>query len=212
MSDSRLEKSLLETHCNWEVPTRFVKLVANSKGVTNLNLESTTFLSNESTSQIFVLLSTVKKIAQQCKREHIKKGDIINALKLCKFDHLYGHYSQMNYNIQSLNHSNVRLKGLMTYVDKEFDLESFLAQPPIKLPREIMIHGHWLAINGLVPEVSENISQDVEENVVSLIKSDLSSDIKIPISNIKTEEMNSVTQGTTIFSDNIPLPIERQVC
>lgn len=220
MDENKIENSILKTHCSWELPARFVKLVSQHQGVTNLNSNSINYLATESTSQIFTLLLAAKKVMQQCKRNEMKKSDIINALKLCTFEHLYGHYSKMNYSIQPMNHSNVRMKGLMTYADKEFDLESYLVQAPIKLPKELMLHGHWLSINGVVPEVVENITQQVSENVLNLCQKE-KLEVKVEMNNldnfnnfnnlIRNEDVNLVNQGTTIFSDNIPMPIERQV-
>jgi len=86
------------------------------------------------------------------RRSKLTCNDVASALKLFNFHIIGSHTTQSK---EPLQFTRVA-KDLWTIPEKEFSFEELLSQPLPKLPRDVSIAGHWLAIQGIRPQIPEN--------------------------------------------------------
>lgn len=95
------------------------------------------------------------------KRNRLSCGDIDNALRSKNIEPLYG-FECSEY--IPLRHSSGGGKEIYYPDDQEVDLVSIVSSPLPKLPCDVSLHSHWLAVDGVQPLVPENVpSLSLEE-------------------------------------------------
>jgi transcription initiation factor TFIID subunit 6 len=109
------------------------------------------------------------------KREQLLCSDVDSALRSKNIEPLYGfecaHYIP-------LRHSSGGGKEIYYPDDQEVDLANIISSPLPKLPSEVTIRTHWLAVEGVQPSIPENpppLSLQVQkEQALSQMEQDLS--------------------------------------
>lgn len=104
------------------------------------------------------------------KRTKLINEDVMNALKLRNIkviflliiQSIYGHLGQEASSYKVATESITGTKELY-YIpqDKELKLDDLLNEPLPDIPYEISYRAHWLAINGVQPNIPENPSTDI---------------------------------------------------
>ncbi|KAG0439488.1 Transcription initiation factor TFIID subunit 6 [Dictyocoela muelleri] len=91
------------------------------------------------------------------KRSKLQISDINNALKTRNVDPLLGYDPRDNLIFKSFKNSYFYVP------DEEIDIDEYLEQPPPKLPIAPVIQSHWLAIEGVQPQVPQNPLSKIEK-------------------------------------------------
>lgn len=124
---------------------------AQSQGL-EIEDEAISILSQDIEYRVKELCQEASKFMLFSKRSKLAIDDINNALMTRNVDPLFGYDPRDN-----LIFKNDLLKSSIFYVpDEEIDLEEFLAQPLPKIPESPKITSHWLAIEGVQPQVAQN--------------------------------------------------------
>lgn len=124
---------------------------AQSQGI-EIDDEAICILSQDIEYRVKELCQEASKFMLFSKRSKLAIDDINNALITRNVDPLFGYDPKDN-----LVFKNDLLKSSIYYVpDEEIDLEEFLNQPLPKIPANPKITSHWLAIEGIQPQVAQN--------------------------------------------------------
>ncbi|KRH94702.1 Transcription initiation factor TFIID, subunit TAF6 [Pseudoloma neurophilia] len=124
---------------------------AQSQGL-EIDDEAINILSQDIEYRVKELCQEASKFMLFSKRSKLAIEDINNALITRNVDPLFGYDPKDN-----LIFKNDLLKSSIFYVpDEEIDLEEFLEQPLPKIPAAPTITAHWLAIEGVQPQVPQN--------------------------------------------------------
>lgn len=124
---------------------------AQSQGL-EIDDEAISILSQDIEYRVKELCQEASKFMLFSKRSKLAIEDINNALITRNVDPLFGYDPKDN-----LVFKNDLLKSSIFYVpDEEIDLEEFLNQPLPKMPSAPAITSHWLAIEGVQPQVPQN--------------------------------------------------------
>lgn len=124
---------------------------AQSQGL-EIDDEAINILSQDVEYRVKELCQEAAKFMLFSKRSKLAIEDINNALITRNVNPLFGYDPRDN-----LIFKNDLLKSSIFYVpDEEIDLEEFLEQPLPKIPTAPTITAHWLAIEGIQPQVSQN--------------------------------------------------------
>ena len=152
------------------VPVESIKVIAESIGISNLNEEVCKRLTEDLEfrlkevyiAAIFpVYYVTVLQIVQNATKFmlHSKRGqllcsDIDNSLRGKNIEPLYGFEC---HEYIPLRHSSGGGKEIYYHDDQEVDLIDIISSPLPKLPCEVTIRTHWLAVDGVQPLIPENL-------------------------------------------------------
>ena len=132
------------------------------------------------------------------KRSRLSCSDIDNALRSKNIEPLYGFECSDHI---PLRHSSGGGKEIYYPDDQEVDLVSIVSSPLPKLPCDVTLHSHWLAVDGVQPLVPENVpSLSLEEQkkqavALSLNNQDtslVSKDVRLERKRKKEEESTAV--------------------
>uniref|UniRef100_A0A914GYZ3 Signal peptidase complex subunit 2 n=1 Tax=Globodera rostochiensis TaxID=31243 RepID=A0A914GYZ3_GLORO len=99
------------------------------------------------------VIRLARKFQRSARRKWLSSEDVEAALAY------YGHSALIGYeSIDDVGFRHVGKMGRELFVreDPELDLGVVMNNPPPKLPLEVAIKAHWLAINGVQPAVPEN--------------------------------------------------------
>ena len=184
-----------------------VKDVAEAVGVKTLNHEVTQSLCRDIEYRISQVLEEALKFMRHGKRTILWTQDVANALRVLDVEPLYGYDSTrpMRFGEASIGPG----QPLFYVEDEEMDFEKLINAPLPKVPREISITAHWLAVEGVQPSIPQNPSSSDARNVELLQKG--------PSANPALAAMNSTDNTTTkpqvkhILSKELQLYFEK-VC
>lgn len=124
---------------------------AQSQGL-EIEDEAISILSQDIEYRVKELCQEASKFMLFSKRSKLAIEDINNALITRNVDPLFGYDPR-----DDLIFKNDLLKSSIFYVpDEEIDLDEFLEQPLPKMPLPPTITSHWLAIEGVQPQVPQN--------------------------------------------------------
>ncbi|ADM12432.1 transcription initiation factor TFIID subunit TAF6 [Encephalitozoon intestinalis ATCC 50506] len=127
-----------------------LKSFAQSKGISNIDDDALRVLSQDLEYRIKEVCQEGSKFMVGSKRTKLSIDDINYALISRNVDPLFGYDPQESLVFRGLP-SNVY------YVpDEEIDLEEYLDRPLPKIPLRPSIQSHWLAIEGVQPQIPYN--------------------------------------------------------
>lgn len=122
---------------------------AQSKGI-EIEDDAIKVLSQDLEYRIKELCQEADKVMVASRRTKLSIDDINYALISRNIDPLFGYDPQESLVFKSLPPN-------VYYVpDKEIDLEEFLNSPLPKIPARVSIQSHWLAIEGVQPQIAQN--------------------------------------------------------
>ncbi|CAF0807880.1 unnamed protein product [Adineta ricciae] len=132
----------------------------------SLSDESLSYLTRQVTSLISILLQDACKVLRKCRRNSLTAEDFAFALKLHQLEPMYGGYTISNdhrSSFQKLKRDNRNVY----YIDDQIIPFNQLIQSQLKVPLDISLRVHWLAVNGKQPDVNENPTVDISVRSIS---------------------------------------------
>lgn len=138
-------------------PLDTVKDAAELLGIANLPNEVANVLAMDVEYRVFQITEQALKFMRHLKRKTLRTRDISKALKSLNVEPLYG------YNIAdrplSFKQALVGPGQALFYVDEsQVDFEKLINAPLPKIPRRVTFTAHWLAIEGVQPDIPQNPS------------------------------------------------------
>ncbi|GMT06895.1 hypothetical protein PENTCL1PPCAC_29069, partial [Pristionchus entomophagus] len=142
----------------------WVKRVGESMGVTNLTPNGTLYIAEQITHLVKRIVYDGQKFALHGRRTKLKGKDIEAAMDLIGISELkpLGQILPEGHNL--IHVPNPNGEDLFVPEEREFELSALAATPVPLLPVKPHIRAHWLAYNGKVPNIAENIAQGTSED------------------------------------------------
>ncbi|KAL3104140.1 hypothetical protein niasHS_002167 [Heterodera schachtii] len=132
--------------------SNFVSVISEQLG-TDILPSSSSAVALHVSSLIRNVLRLARKFQRSARRKWLSSEDVEAALAY------YGHTSLIGYEgVDDVKFRHVEKMGRDFFVreDPELDLNAVINAAPPKLPLEVTVKAHWLAINGVQPAVPEN--------------------------------------------------------
>lgn len=135
-----------------------IKLIGETVGITNLSDSAAKILADHLTSRIKQVLTEAVKFESKAKRRKLLTTDIDHSLRCLSVEPVYGY--QVDACEQGLPFRFASGGGReLVFVDseKEIDVVKLATNPSLpKVPPEVALKAHWLAIEGTQPATPEN--------------------------------------------------------
>ncbi|CAG8960232.1 hypothetical protein HYFRA_00012751 [Hymenoscyphus fraxineus] len=131
-----------------------IRDIAESVGIAQLNEDAVRSLSAEVEYRVGQVITEAMRVMHQGKRTVLGTQDISQALKVLDVEPLYGYESTrpLRFGEASLGPG----QPLFYIEDEEVDFEKLINAPLPKVPRDMSITAHWLAIEGVQPSIPQN--------------------------------------------------------
>ncbi|KAJ4423798.1 histone H4-like TAF Taf6, SAGA complex subunit [Gnomoniopsis sp. IMI 355080] len=133
-----------------------VKDVAESVGIGALNEEALKILQQDVEYRLGQVIIESLRSMRQAGRTTLTIQDVAQALKVLEVEPLYGYDSTrpLKYGEASMGPG----QPLFYIEDEEVDFEKLINAPLPKVPRDATFTAHWLAIEGVQPNIPQNPS------------------------------------------------------
>ncbi|KZT60661.1 TAF-domain-containing protein [Calocera cornea HHB12733] len=134
-----------------------VKDVADSLGITSLSEPIASALASDVEYRLNQVLEEAVRYMKHGKRTTLTPADIDLALRNLNIEPLYGHSPTVPVAFRRFQPAHGEQKAFVyTVEDEEIDLERVVRERRVKVPREIGVKPHWLAVEGVQPLIPEN--------------------------------------------------------
>ncbi|CAG8477713.1 4356_t:CDS:2 [Paraglomus occultum] len=130
-----------------------IKTTAEAVGITNINDDVATALSQDLEYRIHEILQEAIKFMRHAKRTKMTSDDIDHAMRVRNVEPLYGFNGSDQYKFQRLTTNYADIYYLE---DDELDFENIMNVPLPKVPLDVTFTAHWLAIEGVQPATPQN--------------------------------------------------------
>ncbi|KAL8936259.1 MAG: hypothetical protein Q9211_004272 [Gyalolechia sp. 1 TL-2023] len=131
-----------------------IKDVAESIGISSLNDDVLQALSSDIEYRLSQVLEEALKFMRHSRRMTLSTQDVAQALRVLDIEPLYGYESTrpLRFGEASIGPG----QPLFYVEDEEVDFEKLINAPLPKVPREISLTAHWLAVEGVQPSIPQN--------------------------------------------------------
>jgi len=131
-----------------------IRDAAESVGIANLNDEVLSVLSSDVEFRLSQVLEEAFRFMRHSKRTTLCTQDISNSLRILNVEPLYGYESTrpLRFGEASIGPG----QPLFYVEDEEIDFEKLINAPLPKVPREMSFTAHWLAVDGVQPNIPQN--------------------------------------------------------
>ncbi|KAL9598645.1 MAG: hypothetical protein Q9219_004391 [cf. Caloplaca sp. 3 TL-2023] len=131
-----------------------IKDVAESIGISSLNDDVLQALSSDIEYRLSQVLEEALKFMRHSRRMTLSTQDVVQALRVLDVEPLYGYESTrpLRFGEASIGPG----QPLFYVEDEEVDFEKLINAPLPKVPREISMTAHWLAVEGVQPSIPQN--------------------------------------------------------
>lgn len=136
------------------LPLESIRMMAESVGISGLGEEPCKRLTEDLEYRLKEVVQNAIKFSRHGKRRKLTCSDIDNALKLKNVEPLYG-FECAEY--IPLRHTSGGGKDYYFRDDQEIDLVDLISSPLPKLPCDVSLRAHWLAVEGVQPSTPENV-------------------------------------------------------
>jgi len=137
-----------------------VQDIAESVGITALASDAATALTADVEYRLSQVLEEALRFMKHARRSTLTTMDITHALRMLDVEPLYGYESTrpLRFGEASLGPG----QPLYYVSDEEVDFEKLINAPLPKVPREITMTAHWLAVEGVQPSIPQNPTSAAE--------------------------------------------------
>ncbi|KAF2096067.1 TAF-domain-containing protein [Rhizodiscina lignyota] len=131
-----------------------IRDVAESVGITNLPNDAQEGLARDVEFRITLVMDEALKFMRHARRTTLTTQDISHALRILDVEPLYGYESTrpLRFGEASIGPG----QPLFYIEDEEVDFEKLINAPLPKVPRELTLTAHWLAVDGVQPSIPQN--------------------------------------------------------
>ncbi|CDZ98054.1 Transcription initiation factor TFIID, subunit TAF6 (also component of histone acetyltransferase SAGA) [Phaffia rhodozyma] len=157
-----------------------VRLSAESIGIAKLDESVAVALAGDVEFRLHQVIEEAHKFMKHSKRQTMLPSDVNNALEILNVEPIYGHLplpssshptfaplrasevaSSLSKNKSSANASSTTVDQLYYLQDQEIDFAKLLQErPPGLVNGGVRWTAHWLAVEGIMPRVPENVAPD----------------------------------------------------
>lgn len=130
-----------------------IKIAAESIGISQISDDCLKYMISDVTYRVKDLVQAAKKFTRHRKDEALSCKDIDSALKSKNVEPLYGFSS---HDFIPFRFASGGGRELHFVEEKEVDLSNIISGGLPKIPHEIGLKAHWLAIDGIQPNIPEN--------------------------------------------------------
>ncbi|XP_035714798.1 transcription initiation factor TFIID subunit 6 isoform X2 [Folsomia candida] len=130
-----------------------IKSMAESVGVANLEDEAAKELAEDVSYRLKLVVQDAVKFMEQARRTKLTPADIDYSLKIKNIEPLYGFQVDTSTPFRFASGGGRELHFME---EKEVDIHDVVGAPIPKIPADIVIRSHWLAIEGRQPAIPEN--------------------------------------------------------
>ena len=156
-----------------------IKFAVESVGYDKPTDDVLQYLADNITFKVKSVIQEAIKFQHNSKRKKMTTSDIDNALRIKNIEPIYGFSTSDSI---PFRHASGGGRELYFQEDVELDLDDIINQPFPKLPVDISLKAHWLAVEGVQPAIPENpppIGKEVQkkESVEPLVKDNHMSEV-----------------------------------
>lgn len=174
-----------------------LKSFAASQGITEIDEPVFQLLSQDLEYRIKELAQEATKFMYASHRTKLTIDDINYALLSRNIDPLFGYDPTEQLSFKQVN-------NIFYVPDEEIELEDFLNKPLPKIPQRPVIQSHWLAIEGVQPQIPQNIIKDAKKETTSTLQHFIEDvEIKVTTKHVLPKELqmyfdkiNNFVRGT----------------
>ncbi|XP_047498027.1 transcription initiation factor TFIID subunit 6-like isoform X1 [Penaeus chinensis] len=144
-------------------PTESIKVIAESIGISTVGDDVAKELSEEVTFRLKILIQDGMKNMHHGKRKRFSTADFDHVLKLKNIEPLYGIHPGEHIPFRFASGGGRELHFLE---DKELEINEMVSSSTPRLPLQMTVKPHWLAIEGVQPTIPENpppITKDAQK-------------------------------------------------
>ncbi|OLL24601.1 Transcription initiation factor TFIID subunit 6 [Neolecta irregularis DAH-3] len=135
-----------------------IKDAAENLGIANLSEEVSKALALDVEYRMKEVIQEAMKFMRHAKRTILSTNDISHALRTLKLEPLYGYGSSRPMNFREAHYGQSH--PIYYLDDDEIEFEKVINSPLPKVPREVAMTAHWLAIEGVQPSIPQNPTVD----------------------------------------------------
>ncbi|PVZ98363.1 hypothetical protein BB558_002420 [Smittium angustum] len=137
-------------------------VAAESLGISKLKDDVSSALSQDIEYRIIQIVEDAKKFMRHSKRNKLLVSDINNALKVRNLEPVYGYElgSKVQYSSVSTAFEDIYYEE-----EEEIDLSTIINEPLPKIPPKVTYTTHWLAIEGVQPNIPQNPTSSEADDV-----------------------------------------------
>ncbi|CAN1167802.1 Transcription initiation factor TFIID subunit 6 [Linum perenne] len=188
------------------VPKETIEVIAQSIGVSNLSSDAALALAPDVEYRLREIIQESIKSMRHSRRTTLTTDDVDAALSLRNVEPVYGFASGGHLRFKrAIGH-----KDLFYIDDKDVDFKDVVEAPLPKAPLGASVVCHWLAIEGVQPDIPENAPVRVVAPASDAKKSEpndqLPVDIKLPVKHVLSRELqlyfDKITELTLRKSDS----------
>ncbi|CAF3342888.1 unnamed protein product [Rotaria socialis] len=184
-------------------PYSSIQFIADSNQCQHLTDECIKYLTLEATGVVRFLLQDGLKFTRKCRRTKMITEDFESAMKMRYLEPIVGfRLSNGNLPFKTTTAVGTNHREVQCIDDHELQLDQVITAPLPKIPFDISIRTHWLAIDGKQPTINEN------PEIVS--KADLTSDSLDPMKSL-TKKRYNLDASKIKTSNPHELSLEQQI-
>ncbi|CAF4278369.1 unnamed protein product [Rotaria sp. Silwood2] len=166
-----------------QFPSASIQFIADSNQCQHLTDECIKYLTLEATGVVRFLLQDALKFTRKCRRTKMITDDFESAMKMRYFEPIVGfRLSNGNLPFKTTTATGSSHREVQCIDDHELQLDQVITAPLPKVPLDISLRTHWLAIEGKQPTINEN------PEIIS--KADLTADSLDPMKSLTKKRYN----------------------
>jgi len=189
---------------SWSSNNRFsigsIKLMIESAEIGQITDEAALYMSNQVTQKLRTIIREAEKFCYHSKRRKLLTKDVDHALKVMNIPPVLGFYCN---DVIPFRFAAGGGHKIFYHDDKEIELADVIARVNIpKLPQEVSIESHWLAIDGIQPTIPENpppLSRD--EQRLECVDPLESINNRVSVMGVRGDQYSSAMSGIEFGSD-----------